>query len=139
MFGGRCGAARVGATYGDRGVPIGFGAGVEARPVGSGVHDRGPGEQTARSSTDTVATAFDRDVDKPVIDAIESLAAKRGVPMARIALAWVLSKPVVSCPIVGATKPHHLTDAVAALDITLTHDEIAALEQPCTAQNNHWW
>ena len=86
-----------------------------------------------------MATAFDRDVDKPVIDAIETIAAERGVPMARIALAWVLSKAVVSCPIVGATKPHHLDDAVAALDIILTDDEIAALEQPYIAQDNYWW
>ena len=59
--------------------------------------------------------------------------------MARIALACVLSRPVVSCPIVGATKPHHLDDAVAALDITVTDDEIAALEQPYIAQDNYWW
>ena len=45
--------------------------------------------------------------------------------MAQVALAWVLSKPVVSCPIVGATKPHHLQDAVAALDVDLTDDEIS--------------
>ena len=108
-------------------------------PLAKGRATRPWGEQTARSSTDTVATAFDRDVDKPVIDAIETIAAERGVPMARIALAWVLSKPVVSCPIVGATKPHHLDDAVAALDIILTDDEIAALEQPYTAQDNYWW
>jgi len=108
-------------------------------PLAKGRATRPWGEQTARSSTDTVATAFDRDVDKPVIDAIETIAAERGVPMARIALAWVLSKAVVSCPIVGATKPHHLDDAVAALDIILTDDEIAALEQPYTAQDNYWW
>ena len=89
-------------------------------PLAKGRAARPWGAQTARSATDTVATAFDRDVDKPVIDAVETVAAARGVPMARIALAWVLSKPVVSCPIVGATKPHHLDDAVAALDITLT-------------------
>ena len=108
-------------------------------PLAKGRATRPWGEQTARSSTDTVAPAFDRDVDKPVIDAIETIAAERGVPMARIALAWVLSKAVVSCPIVGATKPHHLDDAVAALDIILTDDEIAALEQPYTAQDNYWW
>ena len=51
------------------------------------------------------------------------------VPMAQIGLAWVLRNPVVSAPIVGSTKPHHLTDAVAALDIELTDDEISALEE----------
>lgn len=50
--------------------------------------------------------------------------------MAQIALAWVLKNPVVSAPIVGATKPHHLADAVAALDIQLTDDEVDALEAP---------
>lgn len=108
-------------------------------PLAKGRAARPWGAQTARSATDTVATAFDRDVDKPVIDAVETVAAARGVPMARIALAWVLSKPVVSCPIVGATKPHHLDDAVAALDITLTDDEIDALERPYAAQDNYWW
>jgi 1-deoxyxylulose-5-phosphate synthase len=52
---------------------------------------------------------------------------------------WVLSKPVVSCPIVGATKPKHLDDAVAALDVKLTEDDITALEEPYTAQDNYWW
>ena len=72
-------------------------------------------------------------------DAINKIADMRGVPMAQIALAWVLSKPVVSCPIVGATKPKHLQDAVAALDVKLTDDETTALEDPYTAQDNYWW
>jgi 1-deoxyxylulose-5-phosphate synthase len=59
--------------------------------------------------------------------------------MAQIALAWVLSKPVVACPIVGATKPHHLSDAVAALDLSLTDAEITALEDRYTPQDNYWW
>jgi 1-deoxyxylulose-5-phosphate synthase len=54
-------------------------------------------------------------------------------------LAWLLSKPVVSCPIVGATKPHHLQDAVAALDLKLDREEIAALEEHYTPQDNYWW
>ncbi len=60
----------------------------------------------------------------------QQIAEDRGVPMAQIAMAWVLRNPVVSAPIVGATKPHHLTDAVAALDIELTDEEITALEEP---------
>jgi 1-deoxyxylulose-5-phosphate synthase len=59
--------------------------------------------------------------------------------MAQIALAWLLSKPVVACPIVGATKPTHLQDAVAALDLGLTEDEIDQLQRPYTAQDNYWW
>ena len=93
-------------------------------PLAKGRAARPWGEQTARSSADAVAKAFDRDADKPVVDAIHQIADARGVPMAQIALAWVLSKPVVSCPIVGATKPKHLEDAVAALDVKLTEDEI---------------
>jgi aryl-alcohol dehydrogenase-like predicted oxidoreductase len=108
-------------------------------PLAKGRAARPWGEQTARASTDAVAKAFDRAVDRPIIDAVAAIAEVRGVPMAQIALAWVLSKPVVSCPIVGATKPHHLLDAVAALDIALTDDEIAALEEPYTPQANYWW
>ncbi|MEU8610479.1 aldo/keto reductase [Actinoplanes sp. NPDC048791] len=108
-------------------------------PLAKGRATRPWGEQTARSSSDTVATAFDRDADKPVVDAIQKVAEARAVPMAQVALAWVLAKPVVSCPIVGATKPNHLKDATAALSLTLTEDEIAELEKPYTPQDNYWW
>lgn len=108
-------------------------------PLAKGRAARPWGAQTARSASDTVAKAFDRDADQAIVNAIEVVAADRGVPMAQIALAWLLTKPVVACPIVGATKPHHLDDAVAALDATLTDDEIAALERPYTAQDNFWW
>ena len=108
-------------------------------PLAKGRAARPWGEQTARSASDTVAKAFDRDVDRPVVDAIQKVAEARGVPMAQVALAWVLSKPVVSCPIVGATKPRHLQDAVAALDLELTTGEIAELEERYTAQDNYWW
>ena len=108
-------------------------------PLAKGRAARPWGEQTARASADAVAKSFDRDVDQPVVEAIHTIAGARGVPMAQIALAWVLSKPVVSFPIVGATKPHHLRDAVAALDIILTEDEVTALEEPYTPQDNYWW
>jgi aryl-alcohol dehydrogenase-like predicted oxidoreductase len=108
-------------------------------PLAKGRAARPWGEQTSRSSSDTVAQAFDRDTDRPVVDAVAKIAEDRGVPMAQVALAWVLSKPVVSCPIVGATKPHHLADAVAALDLTLTDSETAELEQPYAPQDNYWW
>jgi aryl-alcohol dehydrogenase-like predicted oxidoreductase len=108
-------------------------------PLAKGRAARPWGEATARSSADTVAKAFDRDVDKPVVDAVQQIAEDRGVPMAQVALAWVLSKPVVSCPIVGATKPKHLEDAVAALEMSLSADEIAALEASYTTQDNYWW
>jgi aryl-alcohol dehydrogenase-like predicted oxidoreductase len=108
-------------------------------PLAKGRAARPWGEQTARSSSDAVARAFDRDADRPVVDAVQKVAAARAVPMAQVALAWVLSKPVVSCPIVGATKPNHLRDAVAALDLALTDDERTELEEPYTAQDNYWW
>ncbi len=108
-------------------------------PLAKGRAARPWGEQTTRSSSDTVATAFDRDVDQAVVDAVQQVADARGVPMAQVALAWVLSRPVVSCPIVGATKPHHLQHAVAALDLQLTEDEVAVLERDYTPQDNYWW
>jgi aryl-alcohol dehydrogenase (NADP+) len=58
------------------------------------------------------------------------VAKARGVPRAQIALAWLLSKPVITAPIVGATKLHHLDDAIAAIKVKLSAEEIAALEQP---------
>lgn len=73
-------------------------------------------------------------VDRPIVDAVQKVAESRGVSMAQVALAWVLSKPVVSAPIVGATKTHHLADAVAALEIKLTETEISSLEEPYAPQ-----
>ncbi len=87
------------------------------------------GTKTARNANDAVQDATFVDADQPIVDAVEAVAAARGVPMAQVALAWVLRNPVVSAPIVGATKPHHLDDAVAALDLELTDDEVAALEE----------
>jgi len=106
-------------------------------PLAKGRAARPWGEQTARSASDTVAKAFDRDADRPVVDAVQKVAEARDVPMAQVALAWVLSKPVVSGPIVGATKPRHLQDAVAALDLELTGSEITELEERYTAQDNY--
>ena len=92
---------------------LGVGA-IPYSPLGKGRLARPWGEQTARAAVDQVAKAFDLDIDQPVVDAVQQVAAERGVPMAQVALAWVLRKPVVAAPIVGATKPHHLADAVAA-------------------------
>ena len=108
-------------------------------PLAKGRAARPWGEQTSRSSSDTVASAFDRDADRPVVDAIAQVAADRGVPMAQVALAWVLSKPVVATPIVGATKLHHLQDAAAALEVKLSTEETTRLEQAYTTQDNYWW
>ncbi|PKR91236.1 alcohol dehydrogenase [Pleomorphomonas diazotrophica] len=70
------------------------------------------------------------DSDRQVVEAVAAIAASRGLPRAQVALAWVLHKAEVSAPIVGASKPDQIADAVAALDIRLTTEEIAALEGP---------
>jgi aryl-alcohol dehydrogenase (NADP+) len=85
--------------------------------------------QTGRSEKDEFGRSLVSDVDKPIVDAVLALAAKRGVSPAQIALAWVLKNPAVASPIVGATKPEHLRDAVAAVDLVLSDDEITALEE----------
>ena len=77
--------------------------------------------------------------DEPVVNAVQKLAQARDLTMAQIALAWVLRHRAVSAPIVGATKPHHLPEAAAALEVTLTGDEAAALEQPYTNQGPSWF
>jgi 1-deoxyxylulose-5-phosphate synthase len=68
--------------------------------------------------------------DVEVLAAVRTVAAGRGVPPAQVAIAWLLSKPVVTAPIVGATKRHHIDDALAAADLTLTADELSTLEAP---------
>jgi aryl-alcohol dehydrogenase-like predicted oxidoreductase len=67
------------------------------------------------------------------------IAETRGVSMAQVALAWVLKNPVVDAPIVGVTKQHHLVDAVAALDLELTSDEVTALEKPYVLRQATWF
>jgi aryl-alcohol dehydrogenase-like predicted oxidoreductase len=85
---------------------------------------------TNRSETDTFGQSLYRDEDKDIVSRVADLAGKRSVSPAQIALAWLLQNPVVTSPIVGATKPEHLRDAVAALDVELTADEVAFLEEP---------
>ena len=84
---------------------------------------------TVRAGSDPVADMY-TEADLAVVDAVERVAAARGVPMAQVALAWLLSRPGVTAPIVGATKERHLADALGALDVRLTDDEVAALEAP---------
>ena len=92
-------------------------------------------ESTKRFETDQFGKSMysrtEQD-DRRVADRLAEVAERRGTPRAQIALAWLLSKPVITAPIVGATKPHHLEDAVAALSIHLTREETAALEEPYT-------
>ncbi|WP_091469429.1 aldo/keto reductase [Paenarthrobacter nitroguajacolicus] len=101
-------------------------------PLAKGRLARPWGGNTARSANDPVAERSFIDADKPIAGAVQKIAEERGIPMAQVALAWVLNNPVVTAPIVGATKEHHLPDAVAALDVHLTGEEIKAMEEPYT-------
>jgi aryl-alcohol dehydrogenase-like predicted oxidoreductase len=99
-------------------------------PLAKGRLARPWGEHTNRSDNDPLGQRFENESDRPIVEAVQRIAEARQLPMARVALAWVLKNPVVAAPIVGPTKPHHLTDAVAALDVELTDDEIKELEGP---------
>jgi aryl-alcohol dehydrogenase (NADP+) len=90
--------------------------------------------ETERSRTDEFGkTLYDTSAsDRVIVERVAQVAAERGVPRAQVALAWMLSKPFVTAPIVGATKPHHLADAVAAVDLALSAEEIRRLEEPYT-------
>ncbi|EKX66980.1 aldo/keto reductase [Streptomyces ipomoeae] len=101
-------------------------------PLARGRLTRDWGTVTERSATDNFGRTLYQEGDREIVDAVTRIAGERGVPRARIALAWLLSRPTVAAPIVGATKPHHLDDAVAALDITLTEKETEELEQAYT-------
>ncbi|KKI20239.1 aldo/keto reductase [Sphingomonas sp. Ag1] len=100
-------------------------------PLARGRLTRDWDESTPRSETDKFGQTLYRrtaEADRTVVEAVARVAAGRGVPRAQIALAWVLAKPEVSAPIVGASKVAHLEDAIAALDIVLSDAEIAELE-----------
>jgi aryl-alcohol dehydrogenase-like predicted oxidoreductase len=99
-------------------------------PLAKGRLARPWGEHTQRFDTDPVGRRFDIEGDRPIVEAVQKVAEARGISMAQVALAWVLKNPVVTAPIVGATKSHHLSGAVAALDVQLTDEEIRAMEEP---------
>jgi len=90
-------------------------------------------DATSRAKTDEFGGTLYRameDADRRVVEKVMEVAAARGIPPAQVALAWMLSKSYLTAPIVGATKPQHLDDAIAAVDVRLSTDEIAALESP---------
>jgi aryl-alcohol dehydrogenase-like predicted oxidoreductase len=102
-------------------------------PLARGRLTRDWDDATERSRTDEFGrTLYEHtaDADRKVVDAVAAGARERGVPRAQIALAWVLAKPEVSAPIVGASKIGHLDDAIAALELVLSDDEISRLEAP---------
>jgi aryl-alcohol dehydrogenase (NADP+) len=97
-------------------------------PLARGRLTRPWSEQTNRSQKDEFGSSLYTEDDRPIVDAVIDVAARRGVSPAQVALAWVLSKPGVDSPIVGATKEHHLADAVAAVDLRLDASEFEELE-----------
>jgi 1-deoxyxylulose-5-phosphate synthase len=87
--------------------------------------------RTTRADTDPFLDELYRpEVDFAVIDRAAEIAERRGVPPAQVALAWLLHKPAVTAPIVGATRPEHLEDALAAEQLSLDEAEVASLEEP---------
>jgi len=110
----------------DQGVSV-----IPFSPLARGVLARKSAqEETARYQSDTLAKSRYAQADNlTTVARVSELAEARGLPMAQVALAWMLAKPFVDSPIIGATKPHHLEDAIAALSVHLTADEITNLEE----------
>ncbi|MEU3611873.1 aldo/keto reductase [Streptomyces sp. NPDC006872] len=102
-------------------------------PLARGRLTRDWGAETGRSATDGFGGSLYAEGDRSVVEAVTRVATDRGVPRAQVALAWLLHQPTVTAPIVGAAKPQHLEDAVAALELTLTEKELEELQQPYTA------
>jgi 1-deoxyxylulose-5-phosphate synthase len=117
-------------------IPLCLDQGVEvipwsplARGFLAGGRERGGERTTVRAGSDRVAEMYE-DADFDVVDVVREVAEERGLPPAQIALAWLLAKPAVAAPIVGATKLRHLEGAIAATDVTLSEEEAARLEAP---------
>ncbi len=105
-----------------------------ARGVLAGNRTRSGEKRTTRSGTDTFTDVlYSQPTDFDVVERVAEVAAAREVPPAQVALAWLLGRPGVTAPIVGATKPDHLADALAAESLSLTDDEVARLEEPYVA------
>lgn len=103
-------------------------------PMARGKLTRSWDEATNRTETDAFGkTLYDTAAsDRVIVDRVGEVAEARGVSRAQIALAWVMHNDVVTAPIIGATKPHHIDDAIAATEIQLTDDEVATLTEPYT-------
>ncbi len=109
-------------------------------PLGGGQLTRPWGETTKRSTTDRYNKSMYEETDpgtREVVDAVQKVAEARGVSMAQVAMAWVLQKPAVSSPIVGVTKMQHLEDAVAAVELQLSEEEVKTLEAPYRPRKTH--
>jgi aryl-alcohol dehydrogenase-like predicted oxidoreductase len=101
-------------------------------PLARGFLTRKPSKErneTLRAQTDAFSKRLYSEADFAIVQRVSNVAEGRGLPMAQVALAWMLSKPVITSPIIGATKPHHLEDAVAALSVKLSTAEVQTLEE----------
>ncbi|MGW1273419.1 aldo/keto reductase [Streptomyces sp. NPDC002491] len=99
-------------------------------PLARGRLTRDWGTRTDRSASDAFGSALYPEGDRTIVEAVTRIAGDRGVPRAQVALAWLLHQGTVTAPIVGASKPNHLEDAVAAVELELTDKELQELEQP---------
>ncbi len=112
----------------DQGIAV-----IPFSPLARGWLTRKPSQEqdeTARAQTDALTKQrYEREDNVAIVQRVGEVAEARGIPMAQVALAWVLSKPIITAPIIGATKSHHLEDAVAALSIKLMPEEIQRLEE----------
>ena len=101
-------------------------------PLARGRLTRDWDASTARSETDEFGRTLYAEGDREIVDRVAQVAEQRGVPRAQVALAWLLAKPAVTSPIIGATRLEHLEDAVAATAVRLSAEEVALLEEPYT-------
>ncbi|MEP6800410.1 MAG: aldo/keto reductase [Acidobacteriota bacterium] len=102
-----------------------------ARGLLAGTRSRGGGDgATKRGQTDEFARTLYEDEDFDVVDRVVAVAGERGIPPAQVALAWLVSRPGVTAPIVGASRPEHLADAIGSLEVTLSEEECRRLEEP---------
>jgi 1-deoxyxylulose-5-phosphate synthase len=111
----------------DRGIGV-----IPWSPLARGRLTRPWDTVSARSQTDEFGRTLYPDSDRLIVEEVAKVAAERGVPPAQVALAWLAANPVITAPIIGATQPHHIDDAVASLTIELTGEEKEALERHYT-------
>ncbi|MEU2780121.1 aldo/keto reductase, partial [Streptomyces sp. NPDC007162] len=99
-------------------------------PLARGRLTRDWGTVTGRSSTDNFGSTLYQEGDRAIVEAVTRIADDRGVSRAQVALSWLLHQDTVTAPIIGASKPNHIEDAVAAVELRLSDKELAELERP---------